>query len=63
MSVKNKQIYSKLTHINEEEEPCLKALRRKIRSYNKKLEDIRETEGKDFLRPEQLEKINRKEKY
>ena len=54
MSAKNKQIYSKLTHINEEEEPCLKALRRKIRSYNKKLDDIQETEGKDFLRPEQL---------
>ena len=63
MSVKNSQIYSSLAHINEEEEPCLKALRRKIRNYNKKLEDIKDAQGKDFLRPEQLEKINRKDKY
>lgn len=38
---KNKAAYQKLTIIDEEEEPCLRALMRKIRNLNKKLADIK----------------------
>lgn len=43
MASKSKQVYTKLTHINEDEEPCLRALHRKIRNCNKKLLDIKDT--------------------
>ena len=59
----NRNIYEKLSIINEDEQPCLKALMRKIRNYNKKLMDIKDMENKQSLKAEQIEKMNRKEKY
>ena len=56
-------IYSELSFIKEEEDPCLRYLRKKIRNNIKKIEEIKELEKKDFLQPEQIEKINRKHKF
>lgn len=46
--------YSPLTFIDEEQEPCLKTLKKKIRNTLKKLEDIKELETKEHLKPEQI---------
>lgn len=46
--------------VNEQEQPYLRALQKKIRNLNKKLTEIADLQGKDNLKPEQQEKIARK---
>lgn len=47
--------------MDEENEPFLKTLQKRVRNINKKLADIAELEGKDSLKPEQVDKLNRKQ--
>ena len=47
--------------IDEENEPFLRALQKKVRNINKKLTQITELEAKENLKPEQIQKINRKD--
>lgn len=46
---------------DEEGEPFLRSLHKRIRNINKKLTEIADLEKRDNLKPEQIEKINRKE--
>lgn len=53
--------HKKIELLDEENEPFLKALQKRVRNINKKLNQIAELQGKDNLKPEQVDKINRKE--
>jgi hypothetical protein len=47
--------------LDEESEPFLRMLAKRIRNLNKKLTEITDLESKGNLKPEQYEKINRKQ--
>jgi len=44
----------KIKEVEEENDPFLKTLQKKVRNINKKLTEIQELEGKDNLKPEQI---------
>ena len=46
--------------LDEENEPFLRAIQKKIRNINKKITEIGELAAKEHLKPEQIEKVNRK---
>ena len=54
------QKHHKQQNVDEENEPFLRAITKKIRNINKKITEINELENKEYLKHEQVQKVNRK---
>lgn len=60
---KNIEKKKEIEIVDEQKEPCLRALQKKVRNINKKLGEIAELEGKQNLKPEQMQKVERKDQH